>query len=434
MQSLIVLLPSIRAFDAPLWQAVPMPYALHDRRGVLVRAGRACLDALPKAASTVLVISARDTLLLDVDLPPVTGQRLRRILPNVVEEFLIEDVQQHHIAVGEASKSTGRRSLAVIDRVRFAAVIDWFVSAGHRRLRAVPLIHCMPSETAPHEDTATQPDRLDDAGSEPQEKLERESDPGSLDAGETWGVLVCESAQSFEVAVKHGTSGFGLEVHAPLLDVTLAELSKRHAARVYALSVDAQGTTTVNGEPLAWEQLARNALGCPFDLCQFEFAHASRARKRGGLRPWRPALGLLAAALMVSVVAVNVQWWQALHRRDRLDAQITEVVKAAFPGTPTVLDPNTQMQVGLAKLRSAAAELRPSDYLVLASALSRALGPILSRSIAVLDYSDDSLTVTFKPGTTIDGDMIRHRLQPQGVSIRKDGDKWVLSCAQSAPR
>lgn len=434
MQSLIVLLPSIQAFDAPQWQSVSMPYALHDRRGALVRAGRACLEALPKATATVLVVSARDTLLLDVDLPPVNGQRLRRILPNVVEEFVIEDVQQHHIAVGPSSKGTGGRSVAVIDRARFSAVIDWFVSAGHKRLRAVPLIHCMPSETASYEGAATQPDGLEDAGSEPQANLERESDPSSPDGGQAWSALVVEAEQACELAVKHGTSGFGLEVPAPLRDVTLAELSKRHTVQVYALAVDAQGAKAADEELLAWEQLARNALACPFDLCQFEFAHAARARKSGGLRPWRPALGLIAAALLVSVVAVNVQWWQALHRRNMLDAQMTEVVKAAFPGTPTVLDPPMQMQVGLAKLRSTAAELRPSDYLVLASALSRALGPLLSRSIAVLDYSDDSLAVTFKPGTTIDGEMVRSRLKTQGVSIRKEGDKWVLSCTQSAPR
>src|SRR5471032_1758813 len=124
MSSLIVLLPSSDALAPRGWEATPMPFALLDRKGAALRAGSALLDALPKADVTVLVVAARDTLLLNAKLPPVTGPRLRRVLPNVVEEYLIGDAQRCHIAVGPLVPGTAEHCVAVIDRDWFAAIVE----------------------------------------------------------------------------------------------------------------------------------------------------------------------------------------------------------------------------------------------------------------------------------------------------------------------
>lgn len=447
MSSLIVLLPSICAFDAENWQAVAMPYALFDRRGQLVRAGRVHCDAWPKAASTVLVLAARDTLLVDVTLPPVTGTKLRRVLPHAVEEYLIGDAQQSHVAVGPAASGDVARSVAVVDRKRFGEVIDWFGTAGHRRVRAVPLIHCMAMGGGEQADGDEHGEAAPTAGSEADVLIVCPPVPSEV-VGET-----AADPPRLELAVRRGTSGFGLETRASALDVTIAELSKHESVRVHVLVVDAHddvesGAATTSGmlergtghsetlpvaRTLSWEVLARGALDCRFDLCQFEFARNTRA-DNGGWRRWRVPAGLAIASAVVAIATINVQWFQLRHRQDALNAQLTARVKAAFPDTSVMLDPPMQMRAGLERLRTAAGELRANDYLVLSASLSRALGPIPSDAIATLDYRDGALAVAFRPGTAVDGDGFRQRLQAQGVTANEEDAKWMLGSTRPAPR
>ncbi|WP_193100220.1 type II secretion system protein GspL [Burkholderia sp. Z1] len=439
MSSLIVLLPSIGTFDAENWQAVAMPYALFDRRGQLVRAGSAHRDAWPKAASTVLVLAARDTLLVDVTLPPVTGTKLRRVLPHAVEEYLIGDAQQSHVAVGPTASGDAARSVAVVDRKRFGEVIDWFDTAGHRRVRAVPLIHCMAMGGGEQADG--------DEHSEANVLIVSPPVPSEI-VGET-----VADPPRLELAVRRGTSGFGLETRASALDVTIAELSKHESVRVHVLVVDVHddvesGATTESdmlerggrhsemlpvAHTLPWDVLARGALDCRFDLCQFEFARNTRA-DRGGWRRWRVPAGLAIASAVVAIATINVQWFQLRHRQDALNAQLTARVKAAFPDTTVMLDPPMQMRTGLERLRTAAGELRANDYLVLSASLSRALGPIPSDAIATLDYRDGALAVAFRPGTAVDGDGFRQRLQAQGVTANEEDAKWMLGSTRPASR
>jgi general secretion pathway protein L len=543
MSSLIVLLPSAdaQAASADGIDAMPMPFALLDRSGETTRTGHAPIGELPRAITTVLVVAARDTLLLKVNLPPVTGPRLRRVLPNVVEEHLIQDAQSSHVAVGPDADPQGERCAAIVDRDWFAGVIDRFAAAGHRKLRAVPLVHCIPLLDAPQAatqpanevqreeakveagdvDTAFQSQEEDGTPEEPNHaaaneaeantdlaasalivrhsirrrlKIEASSigevealgnaidDPPSADTDTT---NISGSEEHIEIAVRQGMLGFGMSIRAAQLDATIAELAKRQPLVVYSLALEASGehaanstanagksatqaathtasrnephftaahaaagsraqhaasTLTSTAFPLAaltlpWPLLARDALACRFDLCQFEFANGGRSRTGGGgLKPWRIAIGVVAAAVVVSLVAINVQWFQLRHRRDALNAQMTELVKSAFPDATVILDPHAQMAAGLARLRSAAGELRADDFAVLAAGLSRALGSIPSSAIAGLDYNSNTLDVTFKPGTTVDTDGLTRRLAAQGLSAQEDNGKWSIKSAQRLSR
>ncbi|KLU24866.1 hypothetical protein EOS_17870 [Caballeronia mineralivorans PML1(12)] len=516
MSSLIVLLPSSDALAPRGWEATPMPFVLLDRKGAALRAGSALLDALPKADVTVLVVAARDTLLLNAKLPPVTGPRLRRVLPNVVEEHLIQDAQHCHIAIDPLPLATGERCVAVIDRDWFSSVIDRFCENGHRRLRAVPLIHCIPLPEVSRPQQA--PDSLTQlhdvsgpasartsgrTGDTTQIDVERKvtAEGGtSVDGGENipggasteatadaMSALIVrrnkiggtsadpwvDDAEWVELALRQGALGFGMSVNAAQLDATIAELAQRQTLMVYSLVMesgtqpDSEPNTGAGGgfrfgshsepqagadvrasEPwhpgtafplaaraLPWTIVAREALACRFDLCQFEFANAGRGRTgAGGLKPWRVSLGFVAAALAVSIVAINVQWFQLRHRRDALNGQMTQLVKTAFPGTTVVLDPHAQMAAELARMRGAVGELRADDFLALAAGVAHALGPVPSSSIAGLNYSGGALDMTFKPGTDIDKDALTRRFTAQGLSAQEDNGKWTVRPTQSKPR
>ncbi|WP_122879734.1 type II secretion system protein GspL, partial [Burkholderia pseudomallei] len=148
MSTLIVLLPP-REPAVPLqeWQWPELPFALVDKSGHTQRAGRAALALLPQAATTVLIVAARDLLMLEQALPPLKGPRLKQALPNIIEDQLIQDPQGCHIAVDPAALDGGRRVLAVIDRAWFKFIVDAFTAAGHRHLRAVPVTRCLPPAT-----------------------------------------------------------------------------------------------------------------------------------------------------------------------------------------------------------------------------------------------------------------------------------------------
>ncbi|ONX62402.1 hypothetical protein A8F17_25180, partial [Burkholderia cenocepacia] len=65
MSTLIVSLPP-REPAVPLqeWQWPELPFTLVDKAGQVQRAGRAALALLPRANATVLIVAARDVLLL----------------------------------------------------------------------------------------------------------------------------------------------------------------------------------------------------------------------------------------------------------------------------------------------------------------------------------------------------------------------------------
>ena len=60
------------------WQWPELPFTLVDKAGHVQRAGRAALALLPRANATVLIVAARDVLLLAATVPPLKGPKLRR--------------------------------------------------------------------------------------------------------------------------------------------------------------------------------------------------------------------------------------------------------------------------------------------------------------------------------------------------------------------
>ncbi|MCA7896647.1 type II secretion system protein GspL, partial [Burkholderia cepacia] len=150
MSTLIVSLPP-REPAVPLqeWQWPELPFTLVDKAGHVQRAGRAALALLPRANATVLIVAARDVLLLAATVPPLKGPKLRQALPNIVEDQLIQDPLGCHIALDPDALPDGRRVLAVVDRAWFRTICEAFTAAGHRHLSAVPATRCLPAPHAP---------------------------------------------------------------------------------------------------------------------------------------------------------------------------------------------------------------------------------------------------------------------------------------------
>ncbi|AIS28717.1 type II secretion system protein GspL [Burkholderia mallei] len=435
MSTLIVLLPP-REPAVPLqeWQWPELPFALVDKSGHTQRAGRAALALLPQAATTVLIVAARDLLMLEQALPPLKGPRLKQALPNIIEDQLIQDPQGCHIAVDPAALDGGRRVLAVIDRAWFKFIVDAFTAAGHRHLRAVPVTRCLPPATRRDAAAAAETEAVADVAlDQPAEHAAAADAPGSGHAGATANAPA--PAESI-VAVALG-EGFAAPVSSAV--ATLEALANGTPLELYELGEPGAEPQLASVRPLddkrllpgaaiwPFDALVRRALDSRFDLCQFEFEFAPWRFDRATFMRLRLPLALAATTLAIAVIGANAHWWKLSRERDALAAQITETLLSTFPKTTTVLDPAAQMTRQLDRLRIAAGELSPNDFLSLASGLARSLGPLPPNGIASLDYHDRRLDVGFKPETKVDPDFAQ-RLARNGLTGEIDSStgKWTI--------
>ena len=466
MSTLIVLLPPRDpAVPSQEWQLPDLPFVLLDKSGRTQRAGRSALALLPRATSTVLMVAARDLLMMPATLPPLRGPKLRQALPNIVEDQLIQDPQTCHIAVDSQSAAGGRQMLAIIDRGWFRFIYEAFSAAGHRSLRAVPVTRCLPEATLPavpaevaETVSATEPAMagasLADAAPVP---VAADTAPQVVPmvaavlgtVVQTAPAMLLEGAVEsgmprVELAIARGAQGEGLAVPANAVNATLAALAGATPVSLYMLtevpgnepslgaSSPARLGALVHGaSPLPFEQLARRALTCRFDLCQFEFASQPWRLDRATLRRLRLPVLLALGALVIAIVGANVQWLMLSRQRDAISTQMTELLLTTFPKTTVVLDAPDQMSRQLQQLRVAAGELSPGDFLSLADGLARSLPPVPVNGIAALDYHDRRLDVTFKPEVKLDPDFAK-RLARNGLSgaIDSNTGKWTIRNGQ----
>ncbi|MBB5417118.1 general secretion pathway protein L [Paraburkholderia atlantica] len=469
MSTLIVLLPPRDpAVPSQEWQLPELPFVLLDKAGRTQRAGRSALALLPRANTTVLMVAARDLLLMPATLPPLRGPKLRQALPNIVEDQLIQDPQTCHIAVDPQGLGEGRHLLAIIDRGWFRFICEAFTAAGHRSLRAVPVTRCLPP--APVTEAAANVDETVEVrepvmagaanvatslpGVAPVVAPEAPSIVPMVAAVlgavvQTAPALLVEGAVDsgvprVELAIARGVQGEGLAAPANAVNATLSALAGAAPVSLYMLTEvpgnepnhpttsPARLASHIHGaSPLPFEQLARRALECRFDLCQFEFASQPWRLDRATLRRLRLPIVLAVAALVVAIIGANVQWLMLARQRDAINTQMTELLLNTFPKTTVVLDAPDQMARQLQQLRVAAGELSPEDFLSLADGLARSLSPLPVNGIAALDYHEHRLDVTFKPAIKVDPDFAK-RLARNGLTgaIDSSTGKWTIRNGQ----
>ncbi|WP_027793116.1 type II secretion system protein GspL [Paraburkholderia acidipaludis] len=466
MSTLIVLMPPRDpAVHSQEWQLPELPFVLLDKTGHTQRAGRAALALLPRGSATILLVAARDLLTIPTAVPPLKGPRLRQALPNVVEDQLIQDAQTCHLALDPQALPDGRHVVAAIDRGWFRFLVEGFAAAGHRNLRAVPVARCLPvPETA---ETVT-PAKSAETAAEAGKGAESAESAGSaaaaqsapppaepvtacvfgpvmstapaLLAGTAPDLALSAPGVALELAIVRGAIAQGFAVPAASAAATVEALAGDTSVTLYALT-GLPGEPAGNAaktwagllpgaQPLAFEALARRALTCRFDLCQFEFASQPWRLDRATLRRLRLPIALLAASLVIAIVGANLQWLMLSRQRDAMETQMTELLLNTFPKTTVVLDPAGQMARQLQQLRVAAGEPSADDFLALSDGFARALGPVPPNSIAALDYHDRRLDVTFKPGANIDAGLAA-RLARNGLEGTQDSSsgKWTIRSA-----
>lgn len=322
----------------------------------------------------VVLVSAFDVLLTQVDLPAMNKQRLAKAIPYALEEKVIPDLEELHFASGRRNDNNLLACTAVETR---------HMDAWLQRFRQVglhPDVICTDAELV---------------------ELQEHS----------WSILAnTGQLAALKILVRFDDQkALALDLeNLPLLLGSvfdaLAEdkqprkinllLSDDQPNRQNLISLDneildndAEATVNQTGSPAEEQRYDGNSIAqellqelkafCDKHQIEFDFTPSeqaylaimasnyddakvtnllqgeySRSEQLGKLfRPWRAAAAVLAAWIILQG-GLFIGEYQRLAKRDKeLRQQISQVFRSAFPETKTIVDPKLQMERGLKQLQ-----------------------------------------------------------------------------------
>jgi general secretion pathway protein L len=369
------------------WSLGEMPFALTEgtRPSRILRKGKATVGELPQASRRIFILPSADVLLTPVDsavlqsLPPA---RLREALPNLLEEGLVQPAEQCHFALGQRKASDTPTAVAVVDRAWFRYLHETITASGMANVEIVPGQLFQGVETL-----RISTSRL-----------------GQQGADESLPVLSWRSGLQ---------AGWGLRRHEgdavpwyPGLPSGIAPIAQQDL-------------------DVALEQGAEDA----FNLCQFEFAPTLGGLAQR-LKPWRNALVLLAAALLLQLLAMNLHWARLAWQKRALAQSMAALVRDNVPNAPADLPAAVVMKHALANLRQSEGGQAPGDFSALASRLAGLMAGEPGDAISMLEYREESLMIRFRPGYSADA--LAKKASAKGISLKNDGrGLWRLSAGEA---
>ena len=148
---------------------------------------------------------------------------------------------------------------------------------------------------------------------------------------------------------------------------------------------------------------------------------APRHRRQAWLARVKPALWLVAGALILDLcLGLLFVSWQR-HQLAKTEERMTQIFQRAFPNTPTI-NPVAQMQRQLDALRGQIGQLRSDDALVFLAAISDALGADGRESLQSLHYEEGNLELSLTPLAAARVGSIREQLAMHGLNADAKAD------------
>ena len=360
---------------------------------------RASLDSLEGIRQVWLIADARDVNLIAAKLPPLSGARLRQALPNVVEEFLLQDVSRCLLAPGPVIDSE-RRLIGVIDREWAEFVISTF---DRRKIRVESL---WPAQLAlPISDDGWSLAAV-------QGGIAMRTGPAT---GLGWSAGDDPARRTEAVGAALTAAGVG---HVPaqglhaFIESPDWDLPVRAAARELGLPVEMARLPIVRSAPI--DLLDGRASGFKAALAQFDW------------RIWRWPIGLAAACIIAALIGLNLQWGMLAGEKRSLRQAMEATYRGAFPGTNVLVNPALQMRNQVGDLRTRDGRQGPDDFVPLFAAFAQAIGDQGANGLGAVEYRDGRLKVRFDPGSvegTAKRDQLRQACSRLGLRLQFDNER-----------
>jgi general secretion pathway protein L len=370
-------------------------YALSADGMAVARQGRCTAPMLPKADSVVAVMAATDLSWQRLTLPKAPAARLRAALAGMLEEVLLVDPEDTHLAIGPMAKVGQPSWIAVCDHTWLTSQLMALEKAKIRVDRVVPAV-------APDDPPTAYFHELEGEASS-------DAESGS-DMLLTWstpeGVATWPTAGSLARSLLPDP----LPIQARFFATPpVASPAERWLGR--AITVQSHADHLLLAARSLW------------NLLQFELTprskglHALNDQWRRVMSPqWRPARMGLMALVAVQIIGLNL--W-ALHQDRQIKfkkAAMVQVLKQAHPQVQSVLDAPAQMRSETDSLRATMGQAGGNDLEALMGVLAGSWPPL--QPTAGLQYDGAALTVMQPPawGPT-QLDQLRSKLTAAGMQV-----------------
>ncbi len=378
-------------------------WALCDDSPQVVSQGESPPALWPRADSLVMVMPAQALAWIPVDLPKVPVGRLSAALAGLLEEALLEEPEQLHVALPPQAKPGRPATVAVMPRSHLEQALQAAEAAGREVDRVVPaFVPCHP----------------------PRGHFQQ----ADLDSRGTCQ-LVWADEHSVAVLPLQGDGARALVQQASAQCTWSTTPAAAAAAEAWA------------GRPLPVVPEAQtwlDAAGSGWELRQFDLAPRHRGLRWGreawrGFRgpTWRPVRLGLAALVAVNVLGLHLWSWQQQQAvQARKEAQVA-LLKATQPQVRVVLDAPLQMQREADRLRAAAGQPGEADLEAALSAAAAAWPAGLAPPQA-LRYERGQLTLSVAGLNPAQVGAMGERLQPLGWVVDGSGGRLSMTRRSAA--
>lgn len=366
-------------------------YVLSADSLTVQREGSCAPALLPRADSVIAVLAESDVSWHRINVPKAPAARLRAALSGVLEEALLDDTDQIHLALAPQAKGGEQAWVAACDRAWLTAQLAAIEAAGLRVDRVVP--SAWPDEPPSghfHE-------------------LSNPLDGSQLSVALTWS---------------HGNGVATWPLQGGLARALLPQPLPQSVGFTATPAVAAPAERWL-GTAVAVVTPAERALAAArslWNLRQFELAQrhrgvdALRDRWRSFMSPaWRPARLGLVALLVLQVAGINV--WavqQRLALSSKREAMVA-LLREAHPQVRAVLDAPMQMLRETEALRAAAGHAGDSDLEALLQAAASAW-PV-GQPVPNLRFEPGSLTLAVPSWNPEQIEQFRNVLEPSGWNV-----------------
>lgn len=182
------------------------------------------------------------------------------------------------------------------------------------------------------------------------------------------------------------------------------------------------------------------SMAADWDLAQFDFKANARSRQMKVWQraastfwhsaTWRPVRWGVWVLLAGQLIGLNAWAWKTRADWQAQQQNWSQILRETFPKTQVVVDAPLQMAKEVERLRQASGQLHASDLESMLSSLGQAMPEGLAPPEQWVYQSGQLRLPHFKPGNT-EQQALQKSLAARGYRWQRDGDAWLMTVATS---